>query len=67
MQPGSLLSDVLIARQAPKLNMSEDRLRVQHKRQSALLADAEEFEISHTVTATEADAKTVIKAATAEP
>jgi peptidyl-prolyl cis-trans isomerase C len=37
-------------------------LRAEYKRQSDLLADADEFQISHVVTATEAEAKAVIKA-----
>lgn len=63
LQQGSLLADALIAKQAPKFNMSEDKLRAEYKRQSELLADAEEYQISHIVTATEAEAKAVIKAA----
>lgn len=63
LQQSALLADSLIAKQAPKFNLSEDKLRAEYKRQSSLLADAEEFQISHVVTATEAEAKAVIKAA----
>jgi peptidyl-prolyl cis-trans isomerase C len=63
LQQGALLADTLIAKQAPKFNMSEDKLRAEYKRQSDLLADAEEYQVSHIVSATEADAKAIIKSA----
>ena len=63
LQQSALLADTLIAKQAPKFNLSEDKLRAEYKRQSELLADAEEYQISHIVTATEAEAKAIIKAA----
>lgn len=62
LQQNALLADTLIAKQAPKFNLSEDKLRAEYKRQADLLADAEEYQISHVVTATEAEAKAVIKA-----
>lgn len=61
-QQNTLLADALIARQAEKFNISDDKLRAEYKRQSDLLADAEEYQISHVVAATEAEAKAVIKA-----
>jgi peptidyl-prolyl cis-trans isomerase C len=63
LQQSTLLADTLIAKQAPKFNLSEDKLRAEYKRQTELLADAEEYQLSHVVTATEAEAKAVIKAA----
>ena len=63
LQQSALLADTLIAKQAPKFNLSEDKLRAEYKRQSELLADAEEYQISYIVTATEAEAKAIIKAA----
>ena len=63
MQQNSLLIDTLLAKQAAKLNITDDMLRAEYKRQTDLLADAEQYQVSHVVTATEADAKAVIKAA----
>lgn len=63
LQQNALLADALIARQASKFNITDDKLRAEYKRQVDLLADAEEFQISHVVTATEAEARAVIKAA----
>lgn len=62
LQQNALLADTLIAKQVPKFNLSEDKLRAEYKRQADLLADAEEYQISHIVSATEAEAKAVIKA-----
>jgi peptidyl-prolyl cis-trans isomerase C len=63
LQQNALLADTLIAKETPKFNMSDDKLRAEYKRQSDLLADAEEYQVSHIVSVTEADAKAVIKAA----
>ena len=63
MQQNSLLIDTLLAKQAAKLTITEEILRAEYKRQTDLLADAEQYQVSHIVTATEADAKAVIKAA----
>lgn len=63
MQQNTLLVERLIAKQAEKMNISDDKLRVEYKRQLDLLADAEQYQVSHIVTATEAEAKAVIKAA----
>ena len=63
MQQNTLLIDTLLAKQAEKLNISDERLQAEYKRQLDLLADAEQYQVSHIVTATEADAKAVIKAA----
>ncbi len=63
MQQNTLLIDSLLAKQAAKLSITDDMLRAEYKRQTDLLADAEQYQVSHIVTATEADAKAVIKAA----
>ena len=63
MQQNTLLIDALLAKQADKLSLTDDKLRAEYKRQFDLLADAEQYQLSHIVTATEADAKAVIKAA----
>jgi len=63
LQQNAFLSEVLVAKQSEKIKPSEDKLRAEYKRQADLLADAEEYQISHVVTHTEADAKAVIKAA----
>ena len=62
LQQNAFLADTLIAKQAPKFDVSENKLRAEYKRQSDLLADAEEYQISHIVSATEVDAKALIKA-----
>ena len=63
LQQNAFLSEVLVAKQNEKIKPSDEKLRAEYKRQADLLADAEEFQISHIVTATEVDAKAVIKAA----
>jgi len=63
MQQNTLLVDALIIKQAAKMDLSDDKLRAEYKRQLDLLADAEQYQVSHIVTATETDAKAVIKAA----
>ena len=63
MQQNTLLVDTLLAKQAENMNISDEKLRAEYKRQLDLLADAEQYQVSHIVTATEADAKAVIKAA----
>ena len=63
LQQNAFLSEVLVAKQNEKIKPSEEKLRAEYKRQADLLADAEEFQISHIVTATEPEAKAVIKAA----
>ncbi len=63
LQQNALLSDTLIAKQASKFDLSEAKLRAEYKRQADLLADADEYLVSHVVSATESDAKAVIKAA----
>lgn len=62
IQETALLADLMLAKQAEKFNTTDEQLRAEYKRQSDLLADADEFQISHVVTATEAEAKAVIKA-----
>jgi len=63
MQQNALLVETLLAKQAAKLTVTEEMLRAEYKRQTDLLADVEQYQVSHIVTATEADAKAVIKAA----
>ena len=63
MQQNTLLIDALLAKQAGKSAITDDMLRAEYKRQTDLLADTEQYQVSHIVTATEADAKAVIKAA----
>ena len=63
MQQNTLLIDALLVKQAGKTTITDDMLRAEYKRQTDLLADTEQYQVSHIVTATEADAKAVIKAA----
>ena len=63
LQQNAFLSELLIAKQNEKIKPSDEKLRAEYKRQADLLADAEEYQISHIVTATEAEAKVVIKVA----
>jgi peptidyl-prolyl cis-trans isomerase C len=63
LQHNAFLSEVLIAKQSEKIKPSDEKLRAEYKRQVDLLADAEEYQISHIVSATEAEARAVIKAA----
>lgn len=63
MQQNTLLLERLIAKQAEKTNISDDKLQAEYKRQSDQLADVEQYQVSHIVTATEAEAKAIIKAA----
>lgn len=63
LQQNALLSEVLVAKQSEKIKPSDEKLRAEYKRQADLLVDAEEYQVSHIVTHTEADAKAVIKAA----
>lgn len=63
LQQNALLADALIARHASKFNITDEKLRAEYKRQVDLLTDADEFQISHVVTTTEAQARAVIKAA----
>jgi peptidyl-prolyl cis-trans isomerase C len=62
MQQNSLLIDSLLAKQFGNLNLSEEKLRAEYKRQVDLLGDAEQYQVSHIVLTTEAEAKAVIKA-----
>lgn len=63
LQQNNLLADSLIVRQAEKFNITDEKLRTEYKRQVDLLADAEEYQLSHVVTATESEARSIIKAA----
>jgi peptidyl-prolyl cis-trans isomerase C len=62
LQQSALLSEFLLAKQSEKFNITDEKLRVEYKRQADLLKDAEEYQISHIVTTSEVDAKAVIKA-----
>ncbi len=66
MQQNSLLIDSLLAKQFANYNISDEKLRAEYKRQVEQLVDAEQYQVSHIVTATEADAKAVIKALNAK-
>lgn len=61
MQQNSLLIDSLLAKQFASLNITDDKLRAEYKRQVDQLGDAEQYQVSHIVTATEAEAKAVIR------
>lgn len=61
MQQNSMLIDSLLAKRFANLNITEEQLRVEYKRQVDQLVDAEQYQVSHIVTATEADAKAVLK------
>ena len=61
MQQNSLLIDNLLAKQFANLNISDEKLRTEYKRQVEQLGDAEQYEVSHIVTATEAEAKAVVR------
>lgn len=61
MQQNSLLIDNLLSKHFANLNITEERLRAEYNRQVDQLKDAEQYQLSHIVTATEADAKTVIR------
>ena len=61
MQQNSLLIDNLLAKQFANLNISDEKLRAEYKRQVEQLGDAEQYEVSQIVTATEAEAKAVIR------
>ena len=61
MQQNSLLIDNLLAKQFANFNASDEKLRAEYKRQVDQLEDAEQYQVSHIVTATEAEAKAVIK------
>lgn len=61
MQQNSLLIDGLLAKQFANLQIAEEKLRAEYNRQVEQLKDAEQYQVSHIVTATEADAKAVIK------
>lgn len=66
MQQNSLLIDSLLAKHFGNLNITEDKLRTEYKRQVDQLRDAEQYQVSHIVTATEAEAKAVVKALNAK-
>lgn len=61
MQQNTLLIDGLLAKQFANFNISDDKLRAEYKRQVDQLGDAEQYQVSHIVTATEAEAKAVLK------
>ena len=61
MQQNSMLIDALLAKQFGNLNITDEQLRAEYRRQVDQLGDAEQYQVSHIVTATEADAKAVLK------
>jgi peptidyl-prolyl cis-trans isomerase C len=61
MQQNSLLIDNLLNKHFANLNITEERLRTEYNRQVDQLKDAEQYQLSHIVTATDADAKAVIR------
>lgn len=61
MQQNSLLIDNFLAKQFANLNISDDKLRAEYKRQVDQLVDAEQYQVSHIVMTSEAAAKAVIK------
>ncbi len=61
MQQNSLLIDNLLSKHFANLSITEERLRAEYNRQVDQLKNAEQYQLSHIVTATEADAKAVIK------
>lgn len=61
MQQNSLLIDNLLAKHFANLNISDEKLRAEYKRQVELLENAAQYEVSHIVTATEAEAKAVVR------
>jgi peptidyl-prolyl cis-trans isomerase C len=63
MQQNTLLVERLIAKQAAKKTITDVELGAEYQRQLDMLADAEQYQVSHIVMASEADAKAVIKAA----
>lgn len=62
IQQNALLVESLLAKQSAKVTITDEMLRAEYKRQTDLLADVEQYQVSHIVTASEADAKAVIKA-----
>jgi peptidyl-prolyl cis-trans isomerase C len=56
-----LLADAAIAKNLEKNPITEDMLKAEYKRQTDLLADAEQYLISHIVLATQAEAVEVLK------
>jgi peptidyl-prolyl cis-trans isomerase C len=61
MQQNNLLIEGLLAKQFANWSASEEKLRAEYKRQVDQLGDAEQYQVSLIVTATEADAKAVVK------
>lgn len=62
LQEQTLLSEALLIKQTQSLQITDAQLRAEYKRQTELLADAEQYEVSHIVLATEAEALQVLKA-----
>ena len=61
MQQNSMLIDSLFAKQFGNLNITDEKLRAEYKRQVDQLGDADQYQVSHIVTATEAEAKAVVR------
>ena len=63
LQEQNLLAEALLFKEAESLKITDAQLRAEYKRQTDLLADAEQFEVSHIVLGNEADALQVLKSA----
>ncbi len=63
LQEQTMLSEALLFKEAESLKITEAQMHAEYKRQTELLADSEEYEVSHIVLATEAEALQVLKAA----
>ena len=61
MQQNNLLIDRLLAKHFANFTLTDEKLRAEYKRQVDQLKDTEQYQLSHIVTATEADAKAVIR------
>ncbi|MGI9150130.1 MAG: peptidylprolyl isomerase [Limnohabitans sp.] len=61
MQQSTMLIDSLLAKHFANFNMTDEKLRAEYKRQVDQLGDAEQYQVSHIVTKTEAEAKAAIK------
>ena len=61
MQQNTLLIDGLLVKQFSNFSITDEMLRAEYKRQVDQLADADQYQVSIIVTATEADAKAVIR------
>jgi len=61
-QEKNVLSEALLVKEVGAYKITDEQIKAEYKRQTELLADAEQFQISHVVLATEAEAWQVLKA-----